>query len=92
MTELVRELRSLVLDCAGVLASRMDLSEVGGEGGVGVSEAVDDTDFVGGVAMVGDEAVVVDGECSEMEDLGRGMLAPTGVGFRSLDLSFAASA
>lgn len=37
-------------------------SEVGGEGGVGVSETVEEADFVGGVAMVGEE-VDVASEC-----------------------------
>ena len=37
----------------------IDLSEVGGEGGVGVSETFEDSDFVGGVASVGEEADVV---------------------------------
>ena len=40
----------------------IEWSEVGGEGGVGVSETVEEADFVGGVAMVGEEADVV-GEC-----------------------------
>jgi len=35
-----------------------DVSERGGEGGVGASEAPEDADLVGGVANVGDEAVV----------------------------------
>lgn len=35
-----------------------ELSEFGGEGGVGVSETVDEADFVGGVAMVGEEVDV----------------------------------
>lgn len=39
-----------------------ECSEVGGEGGVGVSETVEEADFVGGVAMVGEEVDVVS-EC-----------------------------
>ena len=39
-----------------------DRSELGGEGGVGVSEIVEEADLVGGVATVGEEVDVV-GEC-----------------------------
>ena len=42
----------------GVTAIGSECSELGGDGGVGVSETVDEADFVGGVAIVGDEAVV----------------------------------
>ncbi len=50
-------LRSLL---AGVLkAGGSEWSEVGGEGGVGVSDTVDEVDFVGGVATVGDDVLVV---------------------------------
>lgn len=45
----------------------LERSDVGGDGGVGVSETVDEADFVGGVAMVGEDAVVV-GEFSETGD------------------------
>ena len=44
-------------------------SDVGGEGGVGTSEAIDDVDFVGGVAIVGDDAEVM-AERSEVGDCG----------------------
>lgn len=47
-----------------------DGSDDGGEGGVGVSETVDEADLVGGVAVVGEDAVVV-GECSDTGDRGR---------------------
>ena len=45
-----------------LLLGGIDLSHTGGEGGVGASEALDEADLVGGVAIVGDEVVVV-GEC-----------------------------
>lgn len=48
---------SIVFEGAGA-----EWSEVGGEGGVGVSETVEEADFVGGVAMVGEE-VDVASEC-----------------------------
>ena len=86
------EARVLALEFAGVIIEvGSDLSDVGGEGGVGASEVAEDTDFVGGVAMVGDDAVV-DGECSDMDDCGRGMVAARGVGFLSRERSDAASA
>lgn len=45
---------------AGVLmAGGSERSEFGGEGGVGVSDTVDEVDFVGGVATVGEDVLVV---------------------------------
>jgi hypothetical protein len=58
----------LALGIAGVakgLDILVDLSENGGEGGVGVS---DKDDFAGGVSKVGEEAVVVVGDNSERGD------------------------
>ncbi len=46
----------------GFEGAGVDWSEVGGEGGVGDSETVEEADFVGGVAMVGEE-VDVASEC-----------------------------
>ena len=37
-----------------------EFSDVGGDGGVGVSDAADELDLAGGVAIVGEEAVVTD--------------------------------
>lgn len=51
----------------GVVAER---SDIGGEGGVGASDTVDEVDFVGGVAIVGEE-VVVAGDASDIGDPGR---------------------
>ena len=45
----------------------IELSEFGGDGGVWVSDALEETDFVGGVALVGEEVEVV-GENSESDD------------------------
>lgn len=59
----------------------VDLSEVGGEGGVAVSDTVEDADFVGGVAMVGDELEVV-GEISDSADCGRISSGRIGCGLR----------
>ena len=60
-----------LLVCAGVeIGASCELSEVGGEGGVCVSEAVEETDFVGGVAIVGEDGVVSIGECSDTCDCG----------------------
>ena len=67
----------VVFELAGI-----EVSETGGDGGVGASEAVDEADFVGGVAIVGED-VVVAGEFSETGDCGRTIPAPSGVGFRS---------
>lgn len=45
---------------AGVaVAGGIDLSDVGGDGGVSVSETSEEADLVGGVAMVGEEFEVV---------------------------------
>lgn len=53
---------------AGVLmAGGIERSEFGGEGGVGVSDIVDEVDFVGGVATVGDDVLVV-GEWPDIAD------------------------
>ena len=62
-----------------LLVAGVDLSEVGGEGGVGVSDTVEDADFVGGVAIVGDELEVV-GESSESADCGRASSGTIGSG------------
>ena len=53
-----------------VLAAGIERSEVGGEGGVGASEAVEEADFVGGVGMVGEDVEVVR-ECCDPRDVGR---------------------
>ena len=67
---------------AGVAADGgIDLSEVGGDGGVCVSEAADETDFAGGVAIVGEDTEVLVGECSDTDDSGRATVAARGVGF-----------
>lgn len=59
VSKLLIEIRDFVICRAGVVvAAGIDLSEVGGEGGVGASEAFDDSDLVGGVAAVGEEADV----------------------------------
>ena len=55
--------------CAGVtIEAGSELSDVGGDGGVCVSEAVEETDLVGGVAIVGEDGVVSMGECSDTCD------------------------
>ena len=60
VSALLIDIRDLVIWRAGVVATTgIDLSEEGGEGGVGVSETFEDSDFVGGVATVGEEADVV---------------------------------
>ena len=60
VSALLIEMRDFVICRAGVVAATgIDLSEVGGEGGVGVSETFEDSDFVGGVVTVGEEADVV---------------------------------
>ena len=53
------------------LAWKLDRSEFGGEGGVCVSDTVEEADFVCGVAMVGEEVEVV-GEDSDSDVWGRG--------------------
>ena len=81
MLEPVIDNRGFDAEGAGVTAfAGSDRSETGGDGGVGASEAADEADLVGGVARVGDDAVV-DGECTEIDERGRDMLAPGGVGF-----------
>lgn len=77
---------------AGVLRDGgIERSEVGGEGGVGVSETVDEVDFVGGVATVGDEVLVV-GEWPDMADCGRAISESRGGNFLVFCLCAAASA
>ena len=68
-----------------------DLSETGGDGGVGASDVPEEIDFVGGVARIGDEAVVV-GESSDIDDCGREIFVPSGGGFRSCLRAVPASA
>jgi hypothetical protein len=92
LVELVMESRDLETGTAGVPdMTGNDVSDVGGEGGVGVSETIDEADLVGGVAMVGDDAVVV-GEFSDVSDRGRPTMESRGDGFRSRCRSPAASA
>ena len=68
VSALLMDTRDFVICKAGVVEFiGIDLSDVGGDGGVGVSEALEDSDLVGGVAIVGDEADVV-GECCECAD------------------------
>lgn len=64
-----------------VLAAELDLSDVGGEGGVWVSETVEDADLVGGVAIPGEDAVVV-GDNSETAGWGISKLKSIGAGVR----------
>ena len=75
-----------------------DLSEKGGDGGVGVS---DNDDFAGGVSKVGEEAVVVVGDSSDLGDaetaIGRKVkflsrrLEPCSVAFCSFSFVMSAS-
>ena len=44
-----------------------EFSDAGGDGGVSVSDTSEDADFVGGVAIVGDEVDVV-GDVSDKAD------------------------
>ena len=68
MLELVSDNRGLGSEVAGVVAVVIkDFSETGGDGGVRVSEAADEADLVGGVAIVGEDAVVP-GESSDISD------------------------
>lgn len=54
------EILDFVIWREGVIAAvGIDLSDVGGEGGVGASEAFEDSDFAGGVVAVGEEADVI---------------------------------
>lgn len=65
--------------CAGVtVEDGKDLSDVGGDGGVCVSEAAEETDFVGGVATVGEGGVVPIGECSDAAVRGLGRVTAGG--------------
>ena len=64
-----------VLELTGI-----DFSDVGGEGGVRASDTSDDADFVGGVAIVGDEVDVV-GDSSDNADCGLARSAINGGGF-----------
>lgn len=92
MIELVIESRDLEIGIASTPEGvEFDGSEVGGDGGVSVSETVDDTDFVGGVAIVGEDAVVA-GEFSDAGD--RDLVGPgfRGVGIRKRCRSTMASA
>lgn len=52
---------------AGAATAGTEWSDVGGDGGVGVSDTVEDADLVGGVATVGEE-VVVGCDCSDVAD------------------------
>ncbi len=52
---------------AGVATGGTERSDVGGDGGVGVSDTVEDVDLVGGVATVGED-IVVGCDCSDMAD------------------------
>ena len=70
--------------------AELDLSEVGGEGGVGVSD-VEEADLVAGVGIVGDELDVV-GDTSDIADCGRASSETIGVGFLPCALSTADSA
>ena len=86
------EILGLGIFLAGVLrVVGSEWSEVGGEGGVGVSETVDEVDFVGGVVTVGDE-VLVAGEWPDIGDWGRARLESKGGGFLLFCLCAAASA
>lgn len=77
---------------AGVLAAGgMSFSDVGGDGGVRVSDTSEDTDFVGGVAIVGEEFDVV-GDNSDVADCGRAKPSTRGEGFLRRCLSAASSA
>lgn len=88
----VIESRDLATGRAGVWGiTDNDVSDVGGDGGVGVSDTVDEADLVGGVATVGDDAVVV-GEFSDAIDRGRATMELIGEVFRSRCRSTASSA
>lgn len=70
----------------------LDGSDVGGDGGVSVSETADDADFAGGVAIVGEDAVVVVGEFSDVGDRDLISSGLRGVGIRNRCRSTMASA
>ena len=78
-------------EAGAVVTLGKDLSEVGGEGGVGVSEAAEEVDLVGGVAMVGDDAVV-SGESSDIEERGLEIAGLMGESLRKCRRSETASA
>lgn len=62
----------------------VDDSDIVGEGGVTASDVTDDADLAGGVAIVGEEAVVT-GECSDTSGvLGAPWLESRGAGLRRL--------
>lgn len=63
-----------------VVALAIDFSDVGGDGGVRVSETSEEADFVGGVAMVGEELDVVGDSC-DSADWGRACSGAIGGGF-----------
>lgn len=89
---LVIERRDLGIGRPGVVAAiGSDVSDVGGDGGVGVSETTDEADFVRGVATVGEDVVVV-GEFSEAGDRDGNPAGSRGVGFRRRCRSAATSA
>lgn len=69
-----------------------DLSDVGGDGGVCISEATEDTDFAGGVATVGDTETVSIADLSDVRVPGRTNPVVMFGGCRSLDLAKASSA
>ena len=50
-----------------VMVAGTDFSDTGGDGGVSVSDTSEEADFVGGVAIVGDEVDVV-GDISDEAD------------------------
>ena len=68
MLESAKESLGFAIGKAGVVMVRgTDFSDTGGDGGVSVSDTSEDTDFVGGVATVGDEVDVV-GDNSDKAD------------------------
>ena len=78
-----------MLGVADGFATVFDLSDVGGDGGVGASERPDeDAVFVGGVSKEGEDVVVVVGDSSD-----RGDLDPSIIGCRVSDFfSFSSNA
>ena len=63
-----------------LLDIELELSEAGGDGGVGVSDTIDEADFVGGVAIVGEEFDVA-GDVCERADCGLARSGIIGDGF-----------
>jgi len=58
----------LAIGKAGVIvAPGTDFSDVGGDGGVSASDTSEEADFVGGVAIVGDEVDVVGERCDRAD-------------------------